>query len=272
MHIASQMELVAVGCADSQVHLYRLFPPMDLSGASRRNSSSSTQPPPPPQLQQQQQQQFLQPSSSNGLYLRTLNLDYWGHKPSVTGGVSALTWAPDGRALAVGYSRQGLVVWSPSGCRFLCTIRQTAADTPQARVARGSTPLQNPGLGGGLLETQGSGRVEGPSASSLLEGSVQGLAWGPEGYQLLVAERGVIATGGGSCLVELCLAKALPSHHRVAHFTPAEVGQGVAQLGDELHVLQVSELCHSDWGFCSVILSYLETLGQTFGRPPCNLR
>jgi WD40 repeat protein len=233
--IAAQMELVAVGCADGQVHLYRLFPTSEAAASGRSDSSSNSSTQPPPLTQQPQQQQ----SASDGLYLRTLNLDYWGHKPSVTGGVSALTWAPDGRALAVGYSRQGVVVWSPSGCRFLCTIRQTAADTPQAKRPQMSTSLQNSGLGGGSLETQGSGRMEGLSASSLLEGSVQGLAWGPEGYQLLVAERGVIATGGGSCLVELCLAKALPNHHRVAHFTPAEAGQGVAQLGDELHVLQV---------------------------------
>ena len=31
-----------------------------------------------------------------------------------------LEWSPDSRVLAVGYQRQGLTVWSPSGCRLMC--------------------------------------------------------------------------------------------------------------------------------------------------------
>ncbi|KAJ9523815.1 hypothetical protein QJQ45_020002 [Haematococcus lacustris] len=35
-----------------------------------------------------------------------------------------VAWAPDCRALAVGYATQGVVVWSPSGCRLLSSLRQ----------------------------------------------------------------------------------------------------------------------------------------------------
>jgi hypothetical protein len=43
-------------------------------------------------------------------------------------------------------------------------------------------------------------------------------------------------------LYELSLAKSLRHHHRVSHAVPAgggTAGLGVAQLGEELHVLQV---------------------------------
>lgn len=49
--------------------------------------------------------------------VRSLDLLDWGHSVKQTGAVAALSWAPDSRALAVGFSRQGLVVWTPSGCR-----------------------------------------------------------------------------------------------------------------------------------------------------------
>eukprot|EP00775_Hariotina_reticulata_P009131 gene9131-9299_t len=65
----------------------------------------------------QQRQQGL--AGGSGLYpdqlVRTLELQDWGHTQQQTGGVSDLAWAPDCRALAVGFKRQGLVVWTPSG-------------------------------------------------------------------------------------------------------------------------------------------------------------
>jgi hypothetical protein len=55
---------------------------------------------------------------------RVLSVVDWGHKPHVTGGVSFMQWSPDCRALAVGWRKQGLAVWSPSGCRLMCSLRQ----------------------------------------------------------------------------------------------------------------------------------------------------
>jgi hypothetical protein len=206
------------------------------------------------------------------LHLRSLSLADWGHTAAVTGAVAALAWAPDCRALAVGFSRQGMVVWTPSGCRVLCTIRQAAADTPRAAAAAAASasgPALRPqtsrlavcSSSGEPPHWQQQQHHHHHAGASLLEGSVQTLAWGPLGYQLLVGERAVPALGGHSGLVELSMAKALSNHHRVpSHVTaPAAAGaaggggtgagsgaaaagtssNGAAAHGDELHVLQV---------------------------------
>ena len=74
--------------------------------------------------------------------LRVLSLTDWGYSSTVTGGAAVMQWSPDGRVLAVGYGRRGMAVWTPSGCRLMCSLRQAApAAAPQ------SAALQ-PGLHG----------------------------------------------------------------------------------------------------------------------------
>lgn len=203
--IGTPAQLVAVGCSSGDVKLFNLF----LPSAFASHSTPS-------------------PHGSSSLLVRTLHLGDWGYTPGQVGGISALAWAPDCRALAVGYARQGFVVWSPSGCRLLCTMRQPIP---------GGTPrisAQTSGVSTGLNAGENEPAATPKFSMSLLEGGVQALAWGPLGYQLLVAEVNVASRELG--LVECSLAKSLPSHHRVAH-----MGQGGAapHLGDELHVLQV---------------------------------
>jgi hypothetical protein len=204
--------------------------------------------------------------------VRSLDLMDWGHTVKQTGAVAALCWAPDNRALAVGFGRQGLVVWTPSGCRLLCTLRQPAPETPASSRASAVSPFRpdssssnsrplsvgssEVGAGNGVAVGGGGSsslpRLQHPGVVSV-DGSVLCLAWGVDGYQLVLA--GQAPSSGSSCdshshsgssslsgvMYELSLAKSLRHHHRVTHASAADggTGPGVAQLGDELHVLQV---------------------------------
>lgn len=210
------------------------------------------------------------PWAADGL-VRSLHLGDWGHSVSQTGGAAAVAWSPDCRAVAVGYSRQGAVVWSASGCRLMCTVRQPESSrTPRAAAAAAAAPAGS--RGGAAAPTP---------APAPLAGPVQALAWGTLGYSLIVAcagagaaaapaaaaggsarlpERaarllasvapgaaagaaagagGASAAGGGagaagSELLEVSFAKALGGNHRVA-----QVSGGDGEARGELHLLQV---------------------------------
>jgi hypothetical protein len=193
------------------------------------------------------------------LLVRSLELHDWGHTPQQTGRVASLAWAPDCRALAVGFSRQGLVLWTPSGCRLLCTLRQPAPETPRGSALSGKQADELQGSSAEATATEAA--ADSNCSSSLpgeqqqqqqgqqqqqvsVDGAVDCLAWGVNGYQLMLANRLPASTGSSSSsLCELSLAKSLRHHHRVSHAVPAgggaAAGLGVAQLGEELHVLQV---------------------------------
>ena len=59
--------------------------------------------------------------------LRVLSLSDWGYGSAALGGARFLRWSPDGQVIAVGYGHGGVAVWTPSGCRVMCTLRQAAA-------------------------------------------------------------------------------------------------------------------------------------------------
>ncbi|OVA11965.1 Ribosome control protein 1 [Macleaya cordata] len=68
--------------------------------------------------------------------LRTVSLYDWGYSMEDTGPVSCIEWAPDNSAFAVGWRLRGLTVWSLSGCRLMCTIRQiglSSASSPMVK-------------------------------------------------------------------------------------------------------------------------------------------
>ena len=73
----------------------------------------------------------------SALELKILSLAEWGHAPSCLGAVSSISWSADGRVVAVGYEKKGVVVWTPSGCRVFCTLGQG----PQASSAAIHGPL-----------------------------------------------------------------------------------------------------------------------------------
>ncbi|KAL5982687.1 hypothetical protein ACLOJK_016763 [Asimina triloba] len=97
--IASDRQILAVGCRRGVVELYDL--------------------------------------AENTSLLRTVSLYDWGYSMEDTGPVSCIAWAPDGNAFAVGWKYRGLTVWSVSGCRLMCTIRQIG-------VSSASSPMVKP--------------------------------------------------------------------------------------------------------------------------------
>ena len=86
--------------------------------------------------------------------VRVLSLADWGFRSSVVGAATQLQWSPDGRVLAVGYAHRGMAVWTPSGCRIMCSLRQAVATAmpggnslaggPAAQLAAG-TPTHRSG-------------------------------------------------------------------------------------------------------------------------------
>ncbi|GLD94650.1 hypothetical protein PINS_up003274 [Pythium insidiosum] len=89
---------LALGWSDGGVSLFRL-------GVQRPDPKSS------------QRLLVLEP-------LRELSMQYWGYAPRDVGGVSALAWTHDARALAVGFSARGFSVFSTDGCRLLSSLPQ----------------------------------------------------------------------------------------------------------------------------------------------------
>lgn len=91
--------------------------------------------------------------------LRRLSLSSWYFVPEEVGAAQQLRWSDDGSALATGWEKQGLVIWSLSGCRLVWTL-------PQVGSAVASTPVSS-ARGGRGTDPLGSG--------------VKSLAWGPQG-------------------------------------------------------------------------------------------
>ncbi|KAJ3695374.1 hypothetical protein LUZ60_000751 [Juncus effusus] len=113
--------------------------------------------------------------------LRTISLYDWGYSVEDTGPVSSLAWTPGSTALAVGWKFRGLSVWSTSGCRLMCTLRQTS-------LSSASSPMGKPSTGF--------------KAEPLMAGTGQ-LAWDENGYRLFAVEEGsadrVIGFSFGKC-------------------------------------------------------------------------
>jgi hypothetical protein len=127
--------------------------------------------------------------------LRTLSLADWGYSPNDTGAAAQLAWAPDGRALAVGYASRGAAVWSASGCRLVHAMRPQSSGSagPLPASLHSSRWSMAPGLG-----------AETSPAAEVLDDGVSALAWGPCGYALLLG-----GEAHATCLVELALARPL---------------------------------------------------------------
>jgi len=96
-----------------------------------------------------------------GQLLRRLTLSSWYFVPGEVGPVTRMQWSDDGVALAVGWQKQGLVVWSVTGCRLVWTLQQVGS-------AVASTPT------GGPKSARGE----------VLSGGLKELLWGPFGLSL----------------------------------------------------------------------------------------
>eukprot|EP00850_Spirogloea_muscicola_P003181 SM000012S25443 [mRNA] locus=s12:1087565:1095716:- [translate_table: standard] len=113
--------------------------------------------------------------AENAAHLRTISLHDWGYGVEDTGAVSCICWSPDNAVFAVGWRQRGLAVWSVSGCRLMCTIRQGSL----SNVVPNSPP-RNVVLGG-----PGGARK---STEPMVQGVAQ-LAWGEYAYQLIAGEQ-----------------------------------------------------------------------------------
>ncbi|XP_008785301.1 guanine nucleotide exchange factor subunit RIC1-like isoform X2 [Phoenix dactylifera] len=109
--IASDQQILAVGCSRGVVELYDL--------------------------------------ADGAMHLRTISLYDWGYSMEDTGPVTCIAWTPDNCAFAVGWKFRGLTVWSTSGCRLMCTIRQTGINSASSPMAKPNQDLKFEPLMGG---------------------------------------------------------------------------------------------------------------------------
>ncbi|XP_020080501.1 RAB6A-GEF complex partner protein 1-like [Ananas comosus] len=141
--IASDQQILAVGCSRGVIELYDL--------------------------------------AENVRHLRTISLYDWGYSMEDTGPVTCISWTPDNCAFAVGWKFRGLAVWSASGCRLMCTIRQIGMSSASSPVVRPNSDLKFEPL---------------MSGTSLVQ-------WDEYGYKLFAVEEGsserIIAFSFGKC-------------------------------------------------------------------------
>lgn len=216
--IAAHAQVIAVGTAAGEVHLLQQHCAASLSASGDGGLTPAASLTPWSSAVNGQTQFDL---FASGLHpqqlIRSLNLQDWGHTVKQTGPVAALSWAPDNTAFAVGYGRQGLVVWTLSGCRLLCTLRQPAPETPASATADAvhpfsasasrqvlqpsSTAASEPqavageatGCNGAAADpststsSDGDGSVSNHSALASVDGAVLCIAWGSHGYQLVIS-------------------------------------------------------------------------------------
>ncbi|KAK9798509.1 hypothetical protein WJX73_005261 [Symbiochloris irregularis] len=177
VRIGAKAQLVALGLSSGEVAIHRLWP----------SSKAGTDP------------------------IRILSLADWGYEPEATGSVADLQWSPDDRVLAVGWRRSGLGLWTPSGCRLMCSLRQTATSAPP-RTPKGLSKAAAP-----------------PTA---LEAGMAALAWGPHGFRLTVAE-----SGSAAQVVELACAHSVATSHRIVTSELKDASQRIPGLPPEAHLL-----------------------------------
>lgn len=156
--------LVAVGFQDGSVSTFRLS---SFSRMSNFNNTISFTPLPsaPP--------------------LRNLTLADWGHNTEITGAVHDIQWSQDCTTFATGYSQCGVAVWTPSGCRLMCSL-------PHAQTkASGNASNQSFNRRAGSSGLWGS--LDGHTNLSVphLQWGVSAMAWGDHQYRLWIAQVGV---------------------------------------------------------------------------------
>ncbi|XP_077219542.1 uncharacterized protein LOC143853708 isoform X2 [Tasmannia lanceolata] len=114
--VASEQQILAIGCRKGVVELYDLVESASL--------------------------------------LRTISLYDWGYSMEDTGSVSCIAWTPDNTAFAVGWKLRGLTVWSVSGCRLMCTIRQIGLSSVSSPMGKPTQDVKYEPLMGGTSLAQ----------------------------------------------------------------------------------------------------------------------
>ncbi|PKA65731.1 hypothetical protein AXF42_Ash013146 [Apostasia shenzhenica] len=198
--IAPEQQILAVGCSRGAVELY------DLSNCA--------------------------------LPIRTVSLYDWGYSMEDTGSVTCIAWTPDNYAFAVGWKFRGLTVWSVSGCRLMCTIRQIGLNSAQSPVVKTNQELKNEPLIGG---------------TSLLH-------WDEYGYKLYAVEESssdrIIAFSFGKC----CLNRGLSGTTYARQILSGEDRVLIVQCDDtdELSILHLNlpvSYVSQNWPILHVVAS-----------------
>lgn len=114
--VASDQQVLAIGCGRGVVELYDLV--------------------------------------DNASHLRTVSLYDWGYFMEDTGPVTCIAWTPDNCAFAVGWKFRGLTVWTVSGCRLMCTIRQVGMNSVSSPMVKPNQDLKFEPLMGGTSLVQ----------------------------------------------------------------------------------------------------------------------
>ncbi|XP_024532297.1 RAB6A-GEF complex partner protein 1 [Selaginella moellendorffii] len=103
--------------------------------------------------------------ADNLSHIRTISLLDWGYSVEDTGSVASMSWTPDNSSLAVGWKNRGISVWSVSGCRLMCSIRQGSVSNAFSPASSGVDASRHEPLANGAAH----------------------LAWGPHGFSLIAA-------------------------------------------------------------------------------------
>lgn len=193
-------QLLALGLSHGRVAIYTLQSILSLRHGRSSSSSASSKPqrdpsgsigldgwaPPPPSHGLGGSSGSGQPEPS-----RVLSLADWGFRSAVVGPASVLRWSPEGRVLAVGYASRGIAVWTPSGCRLMCSLRQAVATAMPNPVSDGpasagmqmstATPLPPASQLSAAAAEGGAGRgsldAAGPGSPSKPGGGGAGGVW-----------------------------------------------------------------------------------------------
>ncbi|RWR80915.1 Ribosome control protein 1 [Cinnamomum micranthum f. kanehirae] len=86
--------------------------------------------------------------------LRSVSLYDWGYSVEDTGSINCIAWTPDNTAFAVGWKFRGLTVWTLSGCRLMCTIRQIGMNSASSPMVKPNHDLKYEPLMGGTSFVQ----------------------------------------------------------------------------------------------------------------------
>ncbi|GMH38535.1 hypothetical protein BSKO_06419 [Bryopsis sp. KO-2023] len=203
--VGDAANLVAVGCRDGSVAMFRLSSFTRLASVGPTPACTAPIPSLPP--------------------LRKIRLGDWGHSSDVTGAVRDIQWNQDCTAFAVGYGRQGIAVWTPSGCRLMCSLPQTPSRTLSTRSSRAHA-----GPFGAPPTTAKVPPVD--KDVPPLQWGISALGWGSHHYRLWMSQAGVARE-----LWELKFVQAPIQSHRVAR-SQEEPSQAPFHGLEEVYVLQ----------------------------------
>ena len=139
---------------------------------------------------------------------KTFGLRAFGFGTEDTGACAHAKWSNDGRALATGWSRRGIGIWSDAGCLLMCSL-QHAYSSGGANAREITEDVED---------------EDGPRIGACLGVP----AWGVGGFSLFAITLGA----NGPTLLEYSLARNVPNPHISLRTT-----DGAAVRNDESHTL-----------------------------------